>query len=230
MQRRLFLQRLAIGLAGSPLMATGCRNHQTAHVLTNDDKNMVGSHAAGAETWEPLINEATCKLLGRQQLTVNTVSHELPNGQVGVEAELGRKRICFVGVENKSVEEIGDFKEQIYEQVDSIVNESETFEVVNRRFIEAGLRECRLRPDDLFVPGNRRMFTASMEKMEQPFDYLLFAKITSGTTTNNKDYQRDYDLTLELVNVENGDYDKETAELRKGYHKTKLGKIRNYGV
>ena len=69
-----------------------------------------------------------------------------------------------------------------------------------------------------------------MEKAEQPFDYLLFAKITSGTTNNNGDYQRDYDLTLELVNVESGDFDKESAQLRKGYHKSKLSMLRNYGT
>jgi hypothetical protein len=71
------------------------------------------------------------------------------------------------------------------------------------------------------------MFSAALGKMEQPFDYLLFAKITSGTTESNKDYQRDYLLTLELVNVESGDSDKESAELRKGYFKSAIGKLRN---
>jgi hypothetical protein len=31
-----------------------------------------------------------------------------------------------------------------------------------------------------------------------------------------------------LVNVETGDYDKESAMLRKGYHKSKLGAAKNY--
>ena len=101
---------------------------------------------------------------------------------------------------------------------------------MNRRFVEAGLRESALRPDDLFVPNDRRRFVAAMEQMEQPFDYLLFAKVTSGTTDNNGDYQRDYLLTLELVNVATGDFAKESAELRKGYHKSKLSKLRNYGT
>lgn len=228
MQRRAFLGSLAAILGGSALQ-TGCRGRQVAEVLQSDDVDMVGSHEAGAETWEPLIQEATCKLLARQQ-TVSPVAHELPDGRMAVDADFGKKRICFVGVENKSIEELGDFHEQIYEQIDSIVNESETFEVINRRFVEAGLRECRLRPDDLFLPDKRGAFVAVMQKNQQPFDYLLFAKITSGTTQNNKDYQRDYVLTMELVDVDSGDYDKESAELRKGYHKSKLGKIRNYGV
>ena len=54
--------------------------------------------------------------------------------------------------------------------------------------------------------------------MGQPFDYLLYATLTSGTTHDNKDYQRDYLLTLEMVNVRTGQYDKESAQLDKGYN------------
>ena len=52
----------------------------------------------------------------------------------------------------------------------------------------------------------------------QPFDYLLFAKLTSGTTRENHDYQRDYELTLELVDIRSGEQDKQSAMLSKGYH------------
>jgi hypothetical protein len=71
------------------------------------------------------------------------------------------------------------------------------------------------------------MFAASMEELQQPFDYLLYATITSGTTRSNKDYQRDYLLTLELVDIHTGQFDKESAELRKGYHKTALGRLKH---
>ena len=223
MDRRQFLGGMGLlALSGMTGYAVGCRGKQTAHVLNETDNDMVGSHTAGAETWEPLIQSSVGQLLGRQMRNVKTVSHD---------GQPIRKRICFVGLENKSAEEIGDFGEQIYEKIDTCINESEIFEVINRRFVEAGLRQCRLRPDDLFVPNSQRAFTASMEKLEQPFDYLLFAKITSGTTrSNQKDYQRDYLLTLELVNMQSGHADKESAELRKGYHKSKLGKLKHYGA
>jgi hypothetical protein len=69
-----------------------------------------------------------------------------------------------------------------------------------------------------------------MEQEREPIDYVLYATITSGTTTSNKkDYQRDYLLTLELVNLETGKTIKESAEIRKGYHKSKAGKLRHYG-
>jgi hypothetical protein len=218
MDRRRFL------LCGGGLLlaVTGCRGTQKAHVLSENDKDMVGSHTAGAETWEPLIEQSVGQLLGRQTHVVQTAGGELVPG---------RKRICFVGVENKSIEELGDFKEQIYQKIDSCVNGSDAFEVIHRKYVEAGLRQCGLRPDDLFIPNNRRQFVATMEQLDQPFDYLLYATVTSGTTkSNQKDYQRDYLLSLELIDLQSGHADKESAELRKGYHKTRIGKVKHYGA
>jgi hypothetical protein len=57
-----------------------------------------------------------------------------------------------------------------------------------------------------------------MAQQGQPFEYLLFAKLTSGTTRENRDYQRDYELTLELVDIRTGEQDKQSAMLSKGYH------------
>lgn len=221
MQRRQFVQACS-GLFTSLIAgaAVGCRGRQYAQVLDPAEKDLVGTHAAGAETWDPLIQTAMSQLLGRQVDEIRPVSH--------ADLEVARKRICFVGVENKSIEEIADFREQIAQKIDSCVGSSDMFEVINKRYVEAGLRQCGLRPDDLYVPANRRMFSASMEKLEQPFDYLLYAVITSGTTRSNKDTQRDYVLTLELVHMETGHSDKESAELRKGYHKSRLAGFRAY--
>lgn len=223
MDRRLFMQSLVSQIGMGSLLAIGCRGTQKAHVLSTDEKDMVGSHTAGAETWEPLIEQSVGQLLGRQSTIVQTSATEnLP---------APHKRICFVGVENKSAEELGDFKEQIYQKIDTCINGAGTFEVVHRKYVEAGLRACSLRPDDLFLPSNRRAFATAMEQLEQSFDYLLYATVTSGTTkSNNKDYQRDYLLTLELIHMESGHADKESAELRKGYHKSRLGKIKHYGA
>ena len=66
-----------------------------------------------------------------------------------------------------------------------------------------------------------------MEKNSQPFDYLLYATITSGTTKSNKNYQRDYLLTLELINIHDGRTEKESAEIRKGYRRGPLALLRS---
>ena len=221
MDRRQFLSRSAFQLAGLAAAGTvaGCRS-RFGHVLTDNQQDMVGSTTAGAETFKPLIDEAVAKLLARQCSQFQAVSHDqLPTPP---------KRICFVAVENKSAEELGDFKDQIYQLVDTQILESQMFQPVSKRFVDAALRETRLRPEQLFQPQNRQIFASSLQQQGQPFDYLLYATVTSGTTSANHDYQRDYLLTLEMVDVNTGQYDKQSASLRKGYHKTRLGKLRHY--
>ncbi len=225
MDRRSFLVCCSAAMGGAGVLVMGgCRGHQVAHVLSPDQKDMVGSHDAGAETFNPLIDTAVAQLLGRHAAGFQPAAYK-PDQP----AAAGPLAICFVGVENKSAEEIGDFKDQIYQQIDTRIVQSGTFRAVSKRFVDAGLQQTRLRPDSLFVPSNMRMFVESLEQMGQPFDYLLYATITSGTTENNHSYQRDYLLTMELVNIHNGEYDKESATVRKGYHRSTLGAIKNYG-
>src|SRR5262245_54743838 len=114
MDRRAFLHQTA---SFAILAGLGCRGKQHAHVLAENEEDMVGSHTAGAETWEPLIQSSVGQLLGRQQTVIVTAAD--------TSAQFGRKRICFVGVENKSAEEIGDFREQIYQKIDTCINESQ---------------------------------------------------------------------------------------------------------
>lgn len=202
-------------LAGQP----GCRSHQYAHVLKDHQQDMVGSHEAGAETFNSLVDESVSKLLTRQAP---------PEAVEELSGEPLSKRICFVGVENYSSEDIGDFKDQLFEQIDSSVASSGQFQTISTRYVENGLRQLRLVPGDLMVPQNMRSFSAVMEQNGQPFDYLLFAKLTSGTTESNKSYQRDYLLTLELVDLNTGRSDKEAAKVRKGYHTSRVGSWMKY--
>lgn len=215
LSRRDLLQHAAPVAAA---LLAGCRNVQHAKILGARDADAVGSHTAGGETWKPLVQESVARLLGRQAQEIQLTAHE--SLQV-------KKKICFVGVENKSVEELGDFKEEIYQHIDTLISESDAFECINRRYVESGLEASGLRPDQLFIANNQRMFAASMEQYHQPFDYLLYATITSGTTKDNKDYQRDYRLTLELIDINSGHTEKESAELRKGYHRGPLGRLRS---
>nr|WP_233148212.1 penicillin-binding protein activator LpoB [Rhodopirellula sp. MGV] len=213
----------------------GCAGRQYGHLLANDDKDLVGSHAAGAATWNPLVEQSVAQLLSRCPTNVQPVAFEAsdemsldPQSINAALASSGPATICFVGIENKSAEELGDFKDQLYEQIDSQINDG-TYRAISRRVVETALRECRLRPDSLFLPANRDVFTATLGRSGSPVDYLLFATITTGTTDRNKTSQRDYLLTLEMVNVHTGDFLKESAKIRKGYSKTRAGKWWNYG-
>ena len=228
--RRQFLA----ALGAMTLSQLGC-NRQYGHLLTHDNKDLVGSHAAGAGTWNPLVDQAVAQLLSRCPPAVQPASFELAGNVpmdpvVGQTLASGPANVCFIGIENKSAEELFDFKDQLYERIDSQINSAETFRSVSRRMIDVALRETGLRPDSLFLPQNRDAFAGVLGKHGTPVDYLLYATITSGTTDRNKSSQRDYLLTLEMVNLHSGDYMKESAKIRKGYSKTRVGKWWNYGL
>ena len=111
-----------------------------------------------------LVDEAVARLLGRNCQVIPVGYGPLPP-----------KRICFLCVENRSAEEIGDFRDQLYQTIDIKILESGAFQPISKRFLDAGLAQMRLRPDELLLPQNMRMFAAVMEQQGQPFDYLLYA-------------------------------------------------------
>lgn len=207
----------AMGIA-----ACGCRGYQYGHIVKPHQEDMVGSHAAGSEVYKPLVDEAVARLLA--------TCEPLPSSPNEYDALPGGCKICFVGIENKSSEELGDFKDQLYEMIDTQINRSGQFDAVSRRMVEAALIETRMRPDSLMVPSNMQLFTTVLQRNGQPVDYLMFAKLTSGTTQRNSSTQRDYLLTLEVVDTRTGAYRKEQAEIRKGYHTSPLGKMANYSL
>lgn len=202
------------------LLLLGCKGYQVGHILKPQDKDMVGSHAAGAGTFNPLVDEAVQKLLMAAE--TNEAVH-VQEGQLPPTFN-----ICFVGIENRSSEELGDFKEQLFEKIDTQINEHPMFQSISRNYVDAGLRLTRLQPSELFVPSNMQIYASAMEQNGQPFQYLLYAKLTSGTTQNNQSKQRDYLLSLSLVDARTGQQIKQTAEVRKGYHQGHLAKFSNY--
>lgn len=211
MNRRQFV---SLGLISSAGLLTGCRGTQVATVKTAGAPDMVGSHAAGAETFKPLVEQTVGELLAR---------HTPPPMQPGA-LPPPPHRICFVCVENRSAEEIGDFKDQLYQIIDTRIVQSQVFQTVSKRYVDAGLAQTRMRPDQLMLPEGMRIFAATMEQQGAPFDALLFATITSGTTRENKDYQRDYLLTLEMVDLRTGQPDKQCATITKGYYHSRPAK------
>ena len=185
--------------------------------MHNSESNRVGSDRAGAEVYNPMVKHAVGKLLEQ-------ASYE-PIQQVGFSGMPPRRKVCFVGLENSSMEELADFKEHIKTTISEKISQSDQFEVVSDRAVAAGLRTLSLRPDDLFMEGNMKMFINAMGRDGTPVDYLLFAKITSGTTVDNRDMQRDYKMTLELVNTRTFEQIMESFPMRKEYNKSVKGKI-----
>ncbi len=223
MERQLSWTNATLAIIATTMVVAGgagCRGYSYGHLIKNNQPDLVGSHTAGAEVFNPLIDESVARLL-------DTQARQNPP-MIGPDGQPIPRSVCFVGVENKSAEELGDFKDQIYEQIDTHISRSSSFRVINRRVVDAALHETRMRPDALLVPSNMQLFTAVLQREGQPVDYLLYAKLTSGSTERNASTQRDYLLTLELVDTASGTQTKEQASIRKGYHSTYIGKAWNY--
>ena len=183
------------------------------------EENKVGSNKAGAEVYNPIVRATVDKLLSRAaSMSIQQASYQ--NGMMPP-----RHKVCFVGLENRSSEELGDFKEHIRMAIAERLTETDQFEVVSERAVEAGLRALNLRPNDLFLEENRTMFVNAMGRNSTPVEYLIFATITSGTTVDNKDMQRDYKLTLELTNTQDFVRISESTPMRKEYNNSVTGKI-----
>jgi hypothetical protein len=208
-------------LAALVFIAIGCKGSPVGHILKPGDKDLVGNQTAGAGTFNPLVDASVQKLLGAAET----------NEVLRIEGTVDDPKainICFVGIENRSSEELGDFKEQLFEKIDTLINEHPLFNSISRNYVDAGLRLTRLRPDELFLPDNMRIYSESMERTGQPFQYLLYAKLTSGTTTKKNSQQRDYLLTLSMVDSATGQQIKQSAEVRKGYHKNAVAKALSF--
>ena len=74
LRRRFLIQSAIVPTLAALLTATGCRGKQVAHILNEDDQDMVGSHTAGAETWKPLIEQSVGQLLARQCSEIHPAS------------------------------------------------------------------------------------------------------------------------------------------------------------
>jgi len=188
------------------LAACGCSSAPSARIMSADEGDVVGNRRAGAATYDRLIGGTVEKLL---------------KGYSAARNDLGDKvKVVSLEIENASGEEIGDWTDQLYELIDTSINTSGRFQNVSIRFVRQALRENRLRSEDLFIPAKRRLFLQTLEANGDVVQALIFPKLTRGSTGGGSGVtQRNYALTLELVDVKTGESDKETTRLRKEYSK-----------
>ncbi len=194
---------LSVALASCLLAA--CQTEQRGRIMSDTEEDFVGNQAAGAATFDQLVSGATDRLLKLHS---------------AAKTGMTKLTVCVLPVENASSEELGDWQEQIYELMTTSINRSERYTMLRRRFVDGALRETRLRPDELFLPAKRRQFIAVLEAQGNPVDAMIFPKLTSGTTgASQGTTQRNYMLTMELVDVETGKSEQVAERLRKQYSK-----------
>ena len=183
------------------VIGVGCA--PTGRVMTGDEPTLVGSRTAGADIYNKLIDETLRKLLEQTKGTGQT-----------------KKIICFVDVENKGAEEMGENKAAVYEQIDTIIVESGVYANVSRRYVEAALRQTGLRPDEIFLGQGRQQFMLVLGSQGVTPDYLLWGTVTNLSTDGVDLREREYMLTMELVNAHTGLTEaKKTSKMRKEYKK-----------
>lgn len=191
-------------LLGGLLAFSGCSG-PSGRLMTDEEDDYVGARTAGQETWDRLVEGSVGKLLNRV---------------VASNQGLAKTRVAFVGLENKSSEALGDWRDQLIATIATAINTSERFTMVSDRYVSAGLREARVNRDDLFLPKNQRAFAAALEQAGNPVEALLFASIQSGTTRGGGDVRQvKYSLTLELVDLATGEPVMEKVDIRKAYTK-----------
>lgn len=174
-------------------------------VKTADEGSLVGAKKAGAEVYNDLVASTVEKLLN----------------QHAMQASKGKRMVvAFVDIENMSAEELADNREAMYEQVDTIIVNSGAYINVSRRYVEAALRATGLRAEEIFLGKGRKKFMTALGSDGYTPDYLLWGKVTSLSTDGSNRREREYLLTLEMVDANTGLTEaKQTAKVRKEYKK-----------
>lgn len=185
------------------VLAAACAS-RSGRIKSEDEGDLVGRSAAGSAAYNQVIGEAMDDLLS---------SHSAAHS--GTE----RATVAVLGFENVGIEELLDWEEQLYDIITNQVNQSGRYRTVSRRFVDRALAEGNLRQEDLFLPRYRRQFIEILEAQGNPVELLLFPRLSTGTTTSGDTSQRDYVLTLELVDVETGWDDRHSAKVRKEYER-----------
>jgi hypothetical protein len=184
-------------------LAFAC-NKPKGRVKSGDEGDLVGSRTAGAETYNALIEDATRKLL-------NAEAARFPEGAV--------RKIAFVGIENRGAEELGDIRESTNQIIETVIFQAKRYDMIGQRYVSHGLQVTGMRAEDLFLKNGRDQFVSVLREQGQDPDYLLWAVYTTLSTQGEKESQRDYLLTLELVDARSGRLmQKETAKVRKAYN------------
>ena len=193
--------KLAI-LLFTGLALAACKD--TGRIKADTEGDVVGTTTAGAAAYGQIIQDGVQKLLGSHSAQAQGTD---------------RMTLAVMGVDNQGSEELGDWGGQIYEQITTSINQSGRYRTVSQRMVDRALQVSNLRQDDLFLPAGRRKFIETLEAEDNPVQLLLFPKITTGSTAAGRTQQRDYMLTLELIDVTTGWDDRFSSKVRKEYKK-----------
>lgn len=193
---------IAISVAVFTITLISCG--PAGRVKDESEGSLVGAKTAGAETYNKLVANTVEKLLAEHSA-----------------AKKGKPMLlCFVDIENRSAEELAENREAIYEEIDTIIVNSGAYTNISRRYVDAALRNTGLRAEEIFLGDGRKKFMSVLGKEGFTPDYLMWGKVTTLSTEGSNRREREYMLTLEMVNALTGLTEaKKTDKVRKEYKK-----------
>jgi hypothetical protein len=186
------------------LLAAGCAG-PSARVKSGDEGDLVDVRKGGTETYKELIRKGVSELLAEHRLTLGNSAEKV--------------MIAFVGVENRSSEELGEFRASMNNEITTALVNSRLYSMLSMRAVDAAKRESNIRSvDDLTVARPREAFLGVLNKDGQAPQYLLFGEVTSMTSSGNNARERTYQLTLQMMDSSNGVIQtQKMVEMRKEY-------------
>lgn len=107
-------------------------------------------------------------------------------------------KLAAVGILYEGKAEVGDFKEEIFEQVEAEARTFAHFQLISRRVADAAMADSRLRLKDLFVAENTRSLFPVMTKFGQSMDFLLLLRLEEVDVSRGES-EGNFRLTLRLV-------------------------------
>jgi hypothetical protein len=174
-------------------------------VKEGDEGDLVGSRTAGAETYNRLIADATRKLL-----------ESAANKQSGRGNDI--LKIAFVGIENRGSEELGDIREATNQEIETVIFQAKRYDMIAQRYVSHALKTLGMQAEDIFLKNGREDFVGVLRQEGQTPDFLMWAVYSTQSTSGEKERQRDYLLTLELIDAASGRIvEREMAKVRKAY-------------
>jgi hypothetical protein len=193
-----------VALAVAAFAASGCTG-PSARVKSDDEGDLVDTGKGGTETYLTLVNKGTNELLAENRRDLRNASE--------------RPVIAFVGVENKSSEELGEFRASMNSEIETVLVNAQLYSMLSMRAVDAAKREANVRSiEDLTTRRGREAFMSVLNRDGVVAQYLLFGEITSMTSRGNAAKERTYELTLQLIDSSTGAIQSQKkVKLRKEY-------------
>lgn len=180
-----------------------CESPPEARILGDNERDLVDIKGAGAATFDRLIDDSVAKLLAPYK---------------GEFAELKVRTLAFIDLENRTKEELGEWRDLLIDKIEISINKRRAFKTISMKVITTVLREMGNPPvEQLVLPGKRREFAKVLERRTLPVQYLLYGRLTRGGTRGAGRRQANYLLTLELINIVTGESNTVGTEVRKEF-------------